>query len=325
MTSRVSWAYVVRRLGQAVVGLVMILVVTFGVIHLAPGDPAGAFAGEYATQETIDLLRKEYGLDRPVLAQFATYAGKVARGDLGISFAYGRPVTTIIGESLPATLLLAGTALVLSVLCGILMGMASARRPSSVVDAGVRGLVLVGYAVPGFWLAEMAILFLGLRLRLFPVLGMTDTRIAYTGIHYVVDVARHLALPALVLAVSETALVMRLTRTGLIQQMREGYARTAEAKGLAARAVLARHALPNAALPLVTVIGTRVGFLFSGAVVIETVFSWPGLGRLLVTAVNNGDRPMALGLVLMVAVSVLVANLVTDLVYAWIDPRISYD
>lgn len=325
MTSRVSWSYVVRRVAQAVAALVMILAVTFGVIQLAPGDPAGAYAGEYATQETIESLRKEYGLDRPVLVQFAAYAGKVARGDLGTSFAYARPVTTIIGERLPATLLLAGSALVVSVLCGILLGMASARRPSGAVDAGVRGLVLVGYAVPGFWLAELAILFFGLRLRLFPVIGMTDTRIQYTGIDYVADVARHLALPVMVLAVSEIALVMRLTRTGLIQQMREGYSRTAEAKGLPTRTVLSRHALPNAALPLVTVVGTRVGFLFSGAVVIETVFSWPGVGLLLVSAVNSGDRPMALGLVLMVAASVVVANLVTDLIYAWIDPRISYD
>ncbi len=273
----------------------------------------------------IDSVREEYGLDRPVHVQFATYAAKVARGDLGTSFAYARPVTTIIRERLPATLLLAGSALVVSVLGGMLLGMVSARRSSGAVDAGVRGLVLVGYAVPGFWLAELAILFFGLRLQLFPVIGMTDTRIQYTGIDYVADVGRHMVLPVMVLAVSEIALVMRLTRIGLIQQMREGYARTAEAKGLPTGTVLSRHALPNAALPLVTVIGTRVGFLFSGAVVIETVFSWPGLGLLLVNSVRTGDRPMALGMVLIVAAAVVVANLVTDLAYAWIDPRISYD
>jgi len=303
----------------------MILVVTFGVIHLAPGDPAGAFAGEYATQATIDSLRHQYGLDRPLAAQFATYVGKVAHGDLGTSFAYGRPVTTIIGERLPATLLLAGTALALSVIGGILLGTASARRPSGSLDTGITGCALLGYAVPGFWLGQLAILFLGLRARLFPVLGMTDTRIKYVGTNHLVDVAHHLALPALVLAASEIALVIRLTRSGLVQQMQEGYARTAEAKGLKRGDVLSRHALPNAALPLVTVIGTRVGFLFSGAVIVETVFSWPGLGLLLVNSVRNGDRPLALGLVLIVAVSVVLANLITDLVYAWIDPRIRYD
>lgn len=325
MRSRTPWGYVIRRLAQAVPALILILVVTFGVIHLAPGDPAGALAGEDATPEAIASLRKQYGLDRPFLVQFGTYANNVAHGDLGTSFAYGRPVTTVIAERLPATLLLAGTALVLSVVGGILIGIASVRRPSGPLDAGVTGLSLLGYAVPGFWLAELAILFLALRVRLFPVLGMTDTRITYTGMEHVRDVAHHLALPAVVLAVSEVALIIRLTRTGLRQQMQEGYARTAEAKGVARPDVLARHALPNAALPLVTVIGSRVGFLFSGALIVETVFSWPGVGLLLTNAVKGGDRPLALGLVLIVAVSVVLANLVTDLVYAWIDPRIRYD
>lgn len=318
-------SYLLRRLTQMVPSLGAILVVTFGVIHLAPGDPAGAFAGEYASAEQIDSLRSQWGLDRPVWAQFGAYVGNLVTGDLGSSFSFGRPVTTIIAERLPATMLLASTALVISVLCGVLIGTVAARRPSSGLDAGVTGAALLGYAVPGFWLAQVAILVLGLRAGLFPVLGMTDTRVSYTGFALVLDVTHHLALPALVLAASEIALVVRLTRTGLIQQMGEGYVRTAEAKGLPRRAVLARHAFPNAALPLITVIGTRVGFLFSGAVVIETVFAWPGMGLLLVDAVNNGDRPLALGLVLLVAVSVLTANLVTDLIYAWIDPRIRFD
>ena len=303
----------------------MILAVTFLVIHLAPGDPAGAFAGEYASEETIRDIRQQYGLERSLPAQFTTYVGKIARGDLGESFAYGRPVTTVIGERLPATLILAGTALVLSVLGGILMGAWAARRPHGPVDAGVTGTALLGYAVPGFWLGQVAILLLAVRWQIFPAIGMEDTRIDYTGLDRIRDVTHHLFLPALVLAASEIALVTRLTRTGLIRQMTEGYARTADAKGLPRRVVMARHAFPNAALPLITVIGSRVGFLFSGAVVIENVFSWPGIGVLLVNAVNNGDRPMALGLVLLVAVAVLFANLITDLVYAWVDPRIRYD
>lgn len=317
--------YVMRRLAQLVPALATILVVTFAVIHMAPGDPAASVAGEYATEESIADLRRQFGLDRPMWSQFGTYAGRMARGDFGDSFVYGRPVTTIIGERLFATLLLAATALVISVTVGILIGRVAARRPSGPLDAGITSAALLGYAIPGFWLGQLAILYLAINHRWFPAGGMEDLRIAYTGFDHVMDVAHHLFLPALVLATSEVALIVRLTRTGLIQQMGEGYVRTAQSKGLDRRYALARHAFPNAALPLITVIGSRVGFLFSGAVVVETVFSWPGLGTLLVAAVNNGDRPVALGMVTMVAVSVLLANLVTDLVYARIDPRIRYD
>ncbi|MGQ0743243.1 MAG: ABC transporter permease [Acidimicrobiales bacterium] len=317
--------YVLKRLLQVPPALLIILLLTFIVIHLAPGDPAGAFAGEYATVETIEMLNRQYGLDKPIWVQFARYVTNVVTGDLGESFSYARPVSTIIAERLPATLLLAGTALAVSVLLGVALGVVSSQRPSSPVDAGISGATLVSMAVPGFWVGQMAALMFGLHLGLFPVLGMSDSRITYTGWAHVADVAHHLVLPALVLALSEIALVVRLTRTGLIDQAGSGYDRTAHAKGIRPRRALVRHALPNAALPLVTVIGSRVGFLFSGALVVETVFSWPGLGSILVNAINTSDRPLVLGLVLLVGTSVILANLVTDLVYAWIDPRIRYE
>lgn len=319
-----GWWYLLRRVAQLVPALGMVLVVTFVVIQLAPGDPVGAFAGEYADPTTIAALRRQYGLDQPLWQQFLTYVGNVLRGDLGDSIVYARPVSTIIGERLPATLLLATSALVLSVFAGTFLGKLSARRPSGVLDVGITGTALLGHAIPGFFLAQVAIILFGLRWRIFPVLGMTDTRIPYTGVEHVLDVIYHLILPTLVLAASEITLVARLTRTGLVEQMGHDYTRTATAKGLTKRDVLARHAFPNAALPLITVIGGRVGFLLSGAVIIETVFSWPGMGLLLVNAVETGDRPLTLGLVLLVAISVLIANLLTDLVYAWIDPRIRY-
>lgn len=319
-----GWSYLLRRVAQLVPALATVLVTTFVLIHLVPGDPAGAYAGEYATPETIALIRHEYGLDQSIWRQFGTYVGNVLRGDLGTSFASGRPVTTLVAERLPATLLLATTALGLSVLGGVVLGRLSARRPGGSLDVGINGTTLLGHAVPGFFLAQMAIIFLGLRWGLFPVLGMTDTRIHYRGVYQVLDIAYHLILPALVLAASEITLVARLTRTGLIEQMGRDYTRTAAAKGLSQRDVLVRHALPNAALPLITVIGSRVGFLLSGAVIIETVFSWPGMGLTLVNSVLSGDRPLTLGLVLILAISVLVANLVTDLVYAWVDPRVRY-
>jgi peptide/nickel transport system permease protein len=319
----VAGSYIARRVAQLVPAMAMILVITFVLVQVAPGDPVGTFAGEYADEEARAAIREQWGLDRPMWSQLLTYSGRLIRGDLGESYVYGRAVTTIIGERLPATLLLTGTALVLSLTWGLLLGLVSARRPSGLLDGAVNGSSLLVNAVPSFFLAQLAILVIGLRWGV-PFVGMTDTRVDYRGLEHVVDVGRHLALPAVVLAVSEVTLVARLTRTGLLSQMEEPYTRTAEAKGLAPDVVLSRHALRNASLPLITVVGARIGFLFSGAVIIETVFSWPGVGGLLVAAVNTGDRPMTLGLVLMVATSVLIANLVTDLVYAWVDPRIRH-
>ena len=320
-----GWRYPVTRLAQVVPTLAMILLVTFVIISLAPGDPSVAIAGEYAEAAQLESVRQQLGLDRSLWEQLSSHTTSLLRGDLGNSFFFGRPVSSLIAERLSATLLLTGTALLVSCTLGILLGRVAARRPSGPLDMAVTATTLLGYSIPSFWLGQLAILVFGLHFDLFPVVGMTDTRSHYEGLAHVWDVGKHLVLPATVLAVSEIALLARLTRTGLIRQMREGYARSAAGRGVSTGRILSRHAFPNAALPLVTVIGTRVGFLFSGAVVVETVFSWPGIGLLLRDAVRHGDRPLALGLVTLAAVSVLVANLVTDLLYARIDPRIRYD
>lgn len=320
-----GWRYPVTRLAQVVPTLAMILLVTFVVISLAPGDPSVAIAGEYAEAAQLESVREQLGLDRSLREQLVSHTSGLLRGDLGNSYFFGRPVSSLIAERLGATLLLTGTALLISCTLGILLGRLAARRPSGPVDAAVTATTLLGYSIPSFWLGQLAILVFGLHFNLFPIVGMTDTRTDYEGLAHIWDVGKHLVLPAAVLAVSEIALLARLTRTGLIRQMREGYARSAAGRGVPTGRILSRHAFPNAALPLVTVIGTRVGFLFSGAVVVETVFSWPGIGLLLRDAVRHGDRPLALGLVTLAAVSVLIANLVTDLLYARIDPRIGYD
>ena len=320
-----DWRFAARRLIQVVPSLAGILVVTFVVISLAPGDPAVAIAGEYAEASTLASVRDQLGLNRSLWEQAVDHTTGLLRGDLGNSFFFGRPVRALIAERLPATLLLTGTALLLSCTIGILLGRLAARKPSGALDVGVTVTTLVGYAIPSFWLGQLAILIFGLHFGWFPVVGMEDTRVQYEGWAHVWDVARHLVLPATVLAVSEVTLLARLTRIGLIRQMREGYARSAAGRGVSRNRILARHAFPNAALPLVTVIGVRVGFLFSGAVVVETVFSWPGVGLLLRDAVRHSDRPLTLGLVMLVALSVVVANVVTDLVYARIDPRIRHD
>lgn len=320
MTAR----YTLRRLLHVVPAVVGIFVVTFVVIHLAPGDPVVAIAGEDGDQAYFDLMRAKYGLDRSLPAQFLTYVGNVAQGDLGVSYVQGRSVAGLIAERLPATLLLMVSALTLSSAAGIVLGALAARRPFGSFDLAVTSTALVSYAVPTFWLAQLAILVVAYRTGFFPLAGMTDVREGHTGLAHVLDVARHLILPALVLAASEVALVARSARTGLIQESGKDYVTVARAKGLSTRRALFRHALPNALLPVVTIIGTRVGFLFSGAVIVETVFAWPGMGSLIVGAAEDIDHPVLLGLVLLVALTVVFANLVTDLVYAWIDPRIRY-
>lgn len=319
-----SARYVVRRLAEALLAVSGILLLTFVLVQLAPGDPVHALGGE-ADPTYQAYLRSLLHLDRPLPDQIVTYTGNVLRGRLGNSFIQGRPVTTIIGERLWPTLLLMGTTLVLSSLAGTALGVLAARRPFGTFDLVVNSAAVVGYAVPAFWLGQIAILTVALHTGWFPLQGLTDARARYTGMAHVFDVAHHLILPALVLAASEVALITRVTRTGVIQELGKDYVRAARARGDRESTVLLRHALPNALLPLVTVVGARLGALFSGAVVIETVFSWPGLGSLVVSASQTRDRPVLLGMVLMVGFTVVLANLLTDLVYGSIDPRIRYD
>ncbi|MGI8809243.1 MAG: ABC transporter permease [Acidimicrobiales bacterium] len=316
--------YVVRRLLQVLPAVASILIVTFAIVHAAPGDPLVAVAGESGNQEYFDFMRNKFGLDRPLPQQFATYAGNVLTGDLGTSFAQGQRVTALIAERVPATLLLMGTAVALSTVGGIALGVLAARRPFGPFDLAVSTTALIGYALPVFWLAQLAMLTIAFRIGWFPIQGMTDARADYTGWAHVVDVARHLALPALVLAASEMALITRMARTGILTEIDQDYVRVAQAKGLSATGALVHHALRNALVPVVTVIGTRIGFLFSGAVLVETVFGWPGLGRLVLSAAQARDHPVLLGMVLLVAFSLVLANLLTDLVYARVDPRIRY-
>ena len=316
--------YVVRRLLQVLPAVASILVVTFAVVHAAPGDPVVAVAGESGDEEYYAFMREKFGLDRPLLTQFWTYSTNVLRGDLGVSFVQSQSVVALIAERVPATLLLMGSALVVSTVGGVLLGAMAARRPFGPFDLGVSTGALIGYALPSFWLAQLAMLTIAFRTGWFPIQGMTDARASYTGLAHWADVAHHMVLPSLVLAASEIALITRIARTGILAEMDSDYVRVAQAKGLSPTGALVHHALRNALLPVVTVVGTRIGFLFSGAVLVETVFGWPGLGRLVLSAAQTRDHPLLLGMVLLVAFSLVLANLVTDLIYARVDPRIRY-
>jgi len=246
------------------------------------------------------------------------------RGDFGYSFAYRQPVFQVILSRVPATLLLSFTGLVVATLLGLWLGTLCAQHAETPLDHLISAGSLIGYSMPAFWLGQVLLIVFAGGLGLFPVQGMTTARVSYSGPRYVLDVLWHLVLPAMTLGLLQLALVTRLTRTGLLEVLSEDYVRTARAKGLTPRAVLYEHALRNALLPVVTVVGGHVGTLLAGAVLTEIIFAWPGLGRLLYDATLSRDYPLLMALLLVVSASVIVVNLLTDLAYTALDPRVRY-
>jgi peptide/nickel transport system permease protein len=314
--------YLAWRLLQVLPTCAGIVVLGFLLIHLAPGDPVLALAGDSGDAEYYAAMHEKFGLDEPLPAQLGAYVASVVHADLGFSYVQGRPAMEAVAERLPATLLLTGSALVLSTVLGVLVGVIGATRRRGLADLALNGLTMGLYAAPVFWLGQLAVLGLSLRLGWFPVQGMTSARAGHTGFAAVVDVAHHLALPATVLATQQLAAVSRLTRSGVADELDSDHIRTARAKGLPERTVVFRHALRRPMLPVLTVIGGRVGHLVAGTVVIETVFGWPGIGRLLVSSMQARDTPVILAIFLVVSLTVVLANLLTDIAYAWLDPRV---
>lgn len=316
--------YAALRLAQILPTVFGIVVLVFVLIHAAPGDPVLALAGEHGDEGYYAFMERRFGLDRPLPEQLATFGARLLTGDVGLSYVHGRPAMAVVLERVPATLLLTVTALVLSSTVGLLLGLASAAREGKTADLAITAATLGLYAAPVFWVGNLAILFLAFHLGLFPLHGMRTAGNTATGLGGAADVARHLALPALVLASQEIAAVARLTRGALLEELRKDYIRTARAKGLRERVVLARHALRRALLPVVTVIGGRLGNLLGGAVIVEIVFAWPGVGRLMLTSLQARDTPILIGIFILTSLAVITANLLTDLTYGRLDPRVSY-
>lgn len=316
-----SWQFA-RRVLQALPGALMIIIIAFVLIHVAPGDPVLAIAGEHGDAAYYAFMRARFGLDAPLPERLVTYLGRVLQGDFGESYVHGRAVAAIIAERIPATLLLTGSALLLSVAGGIPLGVAAARRSGRRGDAAITIGALALHASPAFWVAQLAIVAFAFRLGWFPVQGM-ETAGGVNGLGAVGDVLRHLALPALVLASQQLAAIVRLTRSGLIIELWSDHVRTARAKGLSDRVVTWRHALPRALLPVATIVGARAAHLLAGAVIVEAVFGWPGLGRLLLDALQSRDTPILLGLFFVVSLAVIVSNILTDVAHAAMDPRVA--
>lgn len=313
------------RVGYALVLLLAVVVLNFTLINIAPGDIADTIAGDMGgtTEEVMAQIRADYGLDKPFPVQLGIYLGNVVRLDFGHSFFFNTPVTSLVAERLPATLLLVFTAQILALVIGVVLGVISARRPHGLLSHFVTLLALFGYSAPVFWTGIMLLISLSLMLPLFPVAGMIDATLIDAPLwRQYLSVAHHLFLPALTLASIFLALYSRLCRASMLEVLGADYIRTARAKGLSERDTVYRHALKNSLGPVVTLAGLQFSAVVSGAVLVETVFSWPGLGTLALQSILARDTPTILGILFFSALVVIVGNLLTDLVLRLIDPRI---
>jgi len=295
-----------------------VTILVFTLIRLSPGDPLVIYAGEERDPAALEALRREYGLDRSMPEQYVLWITHALQGDLGRSLRTRQPVLDAIVERLPATLELGITALVLSITVALIVGTLSAVRRNSPLDLLATGFTLAGVSLPNFFLGLLLILVLSLAIRLFPPGGYTALR------EDVWDNVRHLILPAITLATASMAVNMRQVRSSLLDTFGQDYMRTARAKGLSETLIVVRHALKNALIPVVTIVGLQVGAIIEGAIITEQIYSWPGIGKLAVDSINGRDYPVVQAIVLVSALSFMASTLVVDVLYAWLDPRISY-
>jgi len=304
-------AYIARRLLLLIPVAIGVVTLVFGFLRMAPGDPATIMLGEQARQVDVQALRKQLGLEGSLGRQYATFVASLARGNFGTSFSKRQPVAKLVFERLGATMELAVAAMIIAALVAFPLGVFAATRPGTVGDAGAGAFALLGVSMPNFWLGPLLIIVFSIKLGLTPVSGAGGVS--------------HLILPAVTLGASMAGILARLTRSGLLEVLSSNYVRAARAKGAPERLVLWKHALRNALLPVVTVMGMQFGHLLAGAIITETIFAWPGVGMLLIDAINSRDYPLVQGCVLCISITYILITLITDLSYAWIDPRIRYE
>ncbi len=330
--------YVIRRILETIPTLIGVSVIIFLIMRVVPGDPAQMVLGEKASPEAIARVRKALGLDDPLYVQYLRFVSDLARGDLGTSFINRTPVTKEIASALPATIELAIAAMLVSVVIGIAAGIISATRRYSIFDRMSMVGAVLGISMPTFWIGLLLIAVFAAQLRWLPVSGRIDVMMPFTPVtrFFVLDslitlngtafwdTLRHLVLPAIALGFAEMALIARMTRSSMLEVIQQDYVFTARAKGLAERVVVIRHALKNALIPVVTVVGLATGSLLGGAVLTETIFAWPGIGKLLVDAIVQRDIPVVQAIIMLTAFFFVVINLAVDLLYAYLDPRVRF-
>lgn len=311
--------FVIRRIGQMVIALFGVSIVVFALIHFVPGDPVRIALGTRFDPEIYNALRERAGLNEPILVQYGSWLLSALQGDLGVSFRSGQPVTGIVLQRLPATMTLAGAALAIALAVSLPLGIFSALRSGSRLDYVATTASQIGVSVPDFWAGIMYILLFSLTLSWLPPSGYTPISQDFWGW------LSHLILPAVTVGLISGSILFRFVRSAVLEALNQDFVRTARAKGLSRMRVVRDHVLPNAWIPIVTVVGLQLGFLLGGVVVVEVIFAWPGLGRLALLAVQDRDFTVLQGTVLYIAFIFLLINLLVDIIYGWLDPRIRYD
>jgi peptide/nickel transport system permease protein len=331
--------YILKRLIQLIPVIIGVTIIAFSLIQIAPGDPARTMLGQHATEKELNEIREKYGLDEPIYIQYGIWLNDVLHGDLGRSILTNNQVSDEIGERFPNTIELTIGAMLFAILIGGVAGVISASKQYSITDYTVMGVALFGISMPVFWLGIMLMLIFGVWLGWLPIGGRIDLLIPFqrvTGFMVIdsiitgnfkafVDIIRHLILPSIALGTIPMAMIARVTRSSMLEVLRQDFIRTERAKGLSENVVIYKHAVRNAMVPVVTVIGLNFGLLLAGAILTETVFSWPGVGRLVVEAVYERDYPLVVGCILIFAIIFVIVNLITDILYTYIDPRIKYE
>ena len=318
--------YIIRRILMSIPLIWALATLTFFIIRMAPGDPLAIYYNPEIDPEVMETIRARLGLDQPLHIQYVKWLGALAQGELGMSFSHHRPVADILRETIPNTLVLTFWALLLDLVVGVVIGVVSAVRQYSWIDNVITVGALFIYSMPGFWLGLMMIILFSLKLGILPASQMESVDAEYmTATARFLDRARHLVMPVFVLGIASAASVARYMRSSLLEVIRQDYIRTARAKGLGERAVILKHALLNAMIPIITLLGLYLPFLMSGAVVTETIFAWPGMGRVTVGAIFARDYPIVMAANLIAGVMVVMGNLLADVLYGVVDPRIRYD
>lgn len=315
--------YLLSRLAWGALIVLAILVLNFLIVHMVPGDPLDALLGDFPVPPAYAAqIRADFGLDKPLSTQLGLYLTNLLQGHLGFSFANRMPVLDLILNRLGPTMLLMFPALLCATALGVLLGVTAAPRAGSAQDSAITAISLFGYSVPVFWLGQMLIFVFAIRLGWLPAQGMVSVRDQYTGLPAAFDVIRHLVLPAFCVTIFYIAIIARVARASVAEALHHDYVLTAKAKGLSRRRILWTHVLPNAIIPVITVVGYNFGLSVTGAILVETVFAWPGIGSLFIASITNRDYPVLQGIFLLTAVFVVAVNIITDLLYAFVDPRV---
>lgn len=321
-----NYKYFTKKVAQSLITIMIVLTLSFILFRVMPGDPTAMFVKNGIEPSVAEKVKEDYGLNLPMYKQYFVYLKNILRGDFGDSFSFKKPVMKVIGDRLPNTIMLALCAQTLAIGFGIIFGMIAAANRGKKIDVGLLGFSLFIYAIPAFWFGMVLIVIFGVKLGLVPLFGMTTPGLRNVAkLVYIKDVVKHLILPAVTLGLAIFGSYVMIMRSSLLDVFTEDYINTARAKGFDRRYIIRKHALPNAMLPMVTVIATSIGFIFSGAIQTETVFTWPGVGTLMLKALVARDYPLLQGSFIITSFAVVSANFLADLVYMYIDPRIKYE